>query len=160
MAKMIPLSRGLMVIVDDKDYSWLSQWKWSAVFCGADRRRCYAQRVEQGKTIRMHRLVLGLTDPKIQCDHKNGNGLDNRRENLRAATGQQNSRNQHKPGQYKGTSLDKRDGRWSAYIRSGGKRISLGRFSNQEDAARAYDEAAFEHYGEFACLNFPVSSPA
>ena len=106
-----------------------------------------------------HRLIMGITDPKIQVDHINGNKLDNRKENLRLATHQQNQHNvgpqkNNKSG-YKGVSSNKKNKKYQARIMAKNKRVSLGCFDDPVEAARAYDRAALELFGEFAWTNFP-----
>lgn len=105
----------------------------------------------------MHKMIL----PGVEVDHIDGNPLNNRRSNLRPATRTQNQRNrrkQRKPvtSRYKGVCLNRKTGKWIAYINpGGGKTIYLGSHRVEEDAARAYDEAARRHHGAFARLNFP-----
>lgn len=107
----------------------------------------------------MHRLILNA--PKgIKVDHQDGDGLNNQRRNIRLATNAQNSMNQ-KPrvktsSKYKGVSLDKRHGTWKSQIGKNGAIIWLGQFRSEVEAAKAYDRAAREMFGEFACLNFNV----
>lgn len=112
----------------------------------------------------MHRAILGLTDARMVVDHKNGNGLDNRRENIRPCTHAQNMRNQkpHGKSKYRGVSFAyfQRNGRINgpyicARIKMEGKSQRLGFFKTEEDAARAYDKKAKDLFGEFARLNFP-----
>ena len=94
--------------------------------------------------------------PEDQVDHINGNRTDNRIENLRAASNQQNQHNKHTgygTSQYKGVSWHKRDKVWRADIRINGKRISLGSFKNETDAANAYNDACLKHFGEYARPN-------
>jgi hypothetical protein len=95
-------------------------------------------------------------------DHRNTNGLDNRRENLRLATYSQNNCNTAKrkntSSRFVGVSFDKRRRRGVAYINYNGKRILLGRFDSEIEAARAYDAAAKKYHGEFARLNFSERS--
>ncbi len=92
-------------------------------------------------------------------DHINGDGLDNRKDNLRIVTIAENNYNKRKSknvrsSQYKGVSIDKRTNRWRAIIYYKYRKINLGMFGDEIDAARAYDEAANELFGEFAKLNF------
>jgi hypothetical protein len=93
----------------------------------------------------------------LVIDHRNCDGLDNRRSNLRFATHAQNTLNRRKKknavSQFRGVWFYK--GKWGSQISSQGKRMFLGRFDNEIDAAKAYDEAARKYHGEFARLNFP-----
>jgi hypothetical protein len=109
-------------------------------------------------TQKMHRLILGIADPKLDVDHRDGDGLNNCRSNLRVATRQQNGSNQRKRANsntYKGVCFDKSRNRWLAGIKVNYKRINLGRFESEIEAAQMYDVAAKELHGEFARLNFP-----
>lgn len=152
--KEIPLTRGQVAIVDNADYTYLSQFKW---FAWKDRKNgmYYAMR---SPSILMHRVIMGLTDPKIQVDHKNGNGLDNQRENLRTATGRQNQYNQgihrNNTSGFKGVYWQKSARKWRAFIKVRGKQVHLGLFDDPQKAAQAYDIAAIHHAGEYAKLNF------
>lgn len=110
----------------------------------------------------LRRLVLGA--PKgMHVDHRNHNGLDNRRENLRLATHTENMRNRRK-AHLIASSSDYKGSRWTRFcpkpwhssISVNGRTVSLGYFATDEEAAIAYDRAAVKHYGEFACLNFPA----
>ena len=157
--KKIPLTQGRVVLVDDADYEWLSQWKWRIM------ERCqlfYAIRSTGSKHNRgfelMHRLILGLQpNNKLQTDHIDGDGLNNQRSNLRACTRTQNRQSARKrkvgTSKYKGVCCYVRNGKWHSRIRINGKLIHLGSFESETDAARAYDEAAPKHYGEFALTN-------
>ena len=155
--KEIPLSKGKVAIVDDEDYEKLRVYPWYASRCS--RRVWYAYRsVREGKrkrTIKMHTEIMG----RKLIDHKNGNGLDNRRENLRPATPSQNGANRGKNKdslkKYKGVFKVSRGPSWMAVIRTKGKGIYIGSFPNEELAAEAYDKKASEIFGEFARLNFP-----
>jgi hypothetical protein len=113
--------------------------------------------IPNGK-IKLHRLLMGVTDPKIIIDHKDGDTLNNQKENLRICTSAENSRNS-KPNKtysttgYKGVSYNKRVKRWTGAIIYNRKKIFLGYFSSPEVAANAYNEAAKKYHGEFARLN-------
>jgi hypothetical protein len=105
-----------------------------------------------------------MNDPRgFLVDHKNGAGLDNRSENLRKATHSQNTHNSRKikntSSQFRGVSFAKKRGLWETQITVERKKIFLGRFKNEIDAALAYDAAAKKYCGEFARLNFPDNVP-
>lgn len=156
--KEIRCTKGMIALVDDEDFELVSQFKWQAIFKG---KTYYAFTGRPG--IRMHRMILGLTDPRIGVDHKNHNGLDNRRENLRISTQQDNVRNQRArkgTSKYKGVFFEKSTGKYKAAISVNYKTINLGRFFNELDAARAYDEAAKKYFGNFAVLNFQEGGDA
>lgn len=171
MAKCIELTQGRVAIVDDDDFEILNQCKWHYGWGYAKRRVYFGG--GRSKYLRMHRVIMNPPDG-IQVDHKNGDGLDNRRCNLRIATAHQNLSNQKtqtnpaKHSRYKGVSLARyyrrrRDGTevtglsrpWRAYIVKNNRQHPLGNFATQEEAARAYDDKAKELFGEFARLNFP-----
>lgn len=103
----------------------------------------------------MHRQILGLTDPKIFTDHKDHNGLNNQRSNLRIATHGQNMANKSPSGKskYMGVSWNKNDKKWRSQIRKNRVTIYLGSYINEIDAAIAYNNKAVEVHGEFANLN-------
>ena len=163
--RTIPLTRGQEAIVDICDYDRLAKFRWYATLTASG---WYAERTVrlekgcQGKkiAIQMHNEVLRVR-PGFEVDHANHNGLDNRRLNLRPATRGQQCHNMRKPSHntsgYKGVSWEKRREVWQVAIKLHGKRIFLGYFpKNQlEIAARAYDQAAIDLFGNFACLNFP-----
>lgn len=153
MAREIPLTRGKVAIVDDEDFEWLSQWKWCAGCAGK-----YALRGHERRALYMHRFILGASAGTL-VDHVNGNGLDNRRCNLRLCTTRENSRNQRGRALYKGVYRDFRraDGVWRARIKLPDKTLHIGAFDTPEAAARAYDAAAIKHFGDFARLNFADS---
>jgi AP2 domain/HNH endonuclease len=114
---------------------------------------------KHGLDLEMHRLILGLPqyrELKIDVDHINGDGLDNRRANLRIATRAQNLANsgsRQGSSQYKGVSFCRQTGRWKAQITIGGQNHNLGRYSTEEEAAAVYNAAALEAWGEHAHLN-------
>lgn len=158
MTVRIPLTRGMYALVDDDDTGSVSQFRWHAAKGG--RGGWYARRgVRRGDkwvTESMHRFLTGW--PYV--DHRNGDGLDNRRDNLRPATDVQNNRNQTKTqgkSRYKGVSWIRRSKSrpWHAKIRVDYKSQHLGYFATEEEAGRAYDAAARRLFGEFAAVNFP-----
>jgi hypothetical protein len=158
-------NKNMEAIIDASDFQTVNAYCWRAI-----RRHSnlwYAEATLPGPTkpkILMHRLILGL-GPGIRYrggviyDHEDGDGLNNRRQNLRPATTQQNVRNGRKTttqtsSLYKGVRLMGKC--WVAEIRRAGKRY-IGSFATQEEAARAYDKAAAEAFGEYARLNFPIA---
>lgn len=161
MTKTMQLTKGYVTIVDDDDFDQLSQYRWKA--CKSKRSKVYAGRMMwlgggKRKHILMHRLITNCP-PHLQIDHINGDTLDNRKVNLRFATAQQNRWNT--PGkagsssQYCGVVWNAACQKWQAHIRRGRKLHYLGLFTDEAEAARAYDRAARECSDHFAYLNFP-----
>lgn len=156
MTARIPLTRGLVAIVDEADLTLVEGRRWCAHL---KRRTIYAVCREAGRKIRMHRVILGVP-PGIEVDHINGDGLDNRRCNLRMANRLENTRNRRLDADnttgFKGIRLKPDTPRarpWEARIPINGRRVSLGHFATAEEAARAYDNAALRFFGEFARTN-------
>lgn len=154
MSRKIPLTQGKFTIVDDADFDWLNQSNWYFHHGYAVRKA--PRHGGKQRMIHMHREILG-TPMGMETDHRNGDGLDNRRANLRVCTSSENHMNERKregmSSQYKGVSRLKRCKKWKAQIYYDGVCHRLGRFTDEADAARAYNTAAREHFGEFACLN-------
>jgi hypothetical protein len=152
--RMISLTQGQFAVVDADDYEWLSKFIWIAqpTTC----HQFYALRyVSHGRSIRMHREILGLKrDDCRQGDHINGNTLDNRRSNLRVSTAAENIRNQKikssNTSGFKEVNFRKERNRWVASIRVNGKAKRLGAFLTPKEAHVAYCEAARRYFGEFA----------
>lgn len=153
--KLIPLTQGKFAIVDAEDYHWLSQYKWHAC---KSRSTFYAARRKGHTSISMHREIMCAPEGLV-VDHIDHNGLNNRKSNLRLCTHSQNLLNRRiRPdckSKYKGVVWDWRNRKWVARICINQKRIHLGRFHNERDAAIVYDRKAIELFGQFACLNFP-----
>ena len=151
--RIIPLTRGLFVIVDAEDYLWLSKYTWFAEGTGEN---FYAVRKAAGKSIKMHRQIMNAPNHLV-VDHIDHNGLNNRKENLRICTFAENCRNlrasRHKSSKDKGVHWHKRNKKWAAQITCDHKTHHLGYFRDEIDAAKAYDKAAVELFGEFASLN-------
>lgn len=162
--KQIPLTRGEVALVDDEDFPSLCKYRWHAMTIG------YAGRGRLGSdgpgpsVIYMHRAILNAPEG-VEVDHIDHDGFNNTRSNLRLASKQQNrfhvgkkTRMGSATSKFKG--VWQRSGKnltpkWDAMISLNRKRQYLGRFVNEEDAARAYDAAARKLHGEFANLNFP-----
>ena len=154
--KVINLTRGFKTIVDDCDYALVSCFKWHARI---NKNKVYAARtLNSGQKIFLHRLILGLDRNRlIEADHINGDGLDNRRSNLRACSRVENCRNLKKRSDntsgFKGVQWDKERKRWTSIIYINGKLTRIGRFLKKLDAVNAYDKKAKEEFGEFANPN-------
>ncbi len=154
MAKEIPLTRGMVAIVDDADFAELSKFKWYAGQAG--RGKFYPVSNIKGQTVRMHTFLLGKS-PGLVVDHRDRDGMNNQRSNLRRCTQSQNMANQKVRGgksKFKGVWLAP-NGKWSVTIGFKQKVRYLGTFISESDAAKAYDAEAVKLYGEFAYLNFP-----
>jgi len=157
--KEIPLSRGMVSLVDDEDFERVSQYRW--VVKSNRTGQIYAHRalwVGGKRTSQtMHRFILGLTNPRVQTDHRDGDGLNNQKQNIRTCGQEDNAKNRRKlkpsSSQYKGVAFRDNPPRWIGRIRVSGKYIWLGAYMTEIAAAQAYNAAAQEHFGEFAKLN-------
>lgn len=159
--KKIPLrgkGNGKVILLDDEDFPVISRHTWT-YNAGLNR----VSTSINGHPVQVHRVLLGPCPPgtRWQIDHKNGNPLDNRKENLRWATPRENTANtraKSKSG-YKGVTWEKKMKKWLAKVRtSNSKRIVLGYFDTPEEAAAAYNKEAKRRHGEFAWLN-PIPEP-
>ncbi len=154
--KEIPLTQGLVAMVDDEDYPLLSQFKWHAMV--KDHTSYAMRRVRsvkgRQKPVLMHRVIMSA-EPGVEIDHKDGNGLNNMRANLRPCTRHQNARNVRGWGtsKFKGVSWYPKYQKWRSVIYPDKKQILLGYFPSETEAALAYNRAAGNHFGEFARLN-------
>ena len=155
--RLISLTQGKFAMVDDVDFDWLNQWKWYPRKWKGSRTTYVVRNVSVkefssvGKRqLTMHEMLLpGVS----KVDHKDNDGLNNQRQNLRPATHQENIANARgragHSSPYKGVRFRADRGRYQARL---GK-IYLGSFDTAEDAARKYNVAAKKQYGEFAHLN-------
>ena len=146
---------GVTALVDEPDYqAFISGRKWSAVRTNSHAKTLYVIAHIKGRNVYLHRALLGINDGKIFVDHRNKNGLDNRRRNLRSCTHSENLCNRGKTvdnlSGYKGVSFCKRALNWFARIQIHGKKIHLGRFKSAKQAAIAYKKAARKYHGPFA----------
>jgi hypothetical protein len=165
--KLIPLTQGYFAKVSDEDFEFLSQWKWCVHIDKTRSKTFYAKRKiwVNGKSvdIRMHRVIMGAAKG-FEVDHRDRDGLNNQRENLRIATKSQNQWNQrpYKIGssKYKGVMKDKRIKKkpWIAKITVNNVQIILGSYKEEIEAAKAYDYASFMYHGEFGYRNFHTAS--
>lgn len=150
--RFIPLTRGQFAIVDDEDFESLSKFKWHYTCQGYAARREPMVNRKQGKFVFMHNQIIGNASG-LEPDHKNLNRTDNRKENLRPATRQQNSWNKgpHKDNKLgvKGIVQHPENGRYRSSIFIDGKRKHLGYFDTIEEAKKAYDSEAKIYHGEF-----------
>ena len=151
--KTIPLSQGKVAMVDDEDYEYLIRWKWyasrghSGIF--------YAARNNHPDSpLKMHRFILQLEKGDRAVDHKDGDGLNNQKNNLRICSNAENVRNKRispkNTSGYKGVCFEKQTGKWKAQITVNYDHHNLGRFSTKELAYQSYCEAAKRLHGEFA----------
>jgi hypothetical protein len=151
----VPLTKGYVAIVDAADASLVSGRNW---YASVHRHTVYAYSQERGgtrKRLSLHRLIMG---GDLEVDHRDHNGLNNRRSNLRHCNSHaQNNANMRPRGKYKGVCLT-RGKYWTARTKVDGQRKYLGSFPSAEAAALAYDSFMFSKFGEFACLNFPRES--
>ena len=155
--KEIPLTQGMVALVDDEDYEWINQYKWYVNRAGVN---IYAVRYDRGRgrgeAIKMHQQIMRAKE----TDHRDNNGLNNQRSNLRHCNRSQNCQNRRKAGncssKYKGVSFRRKAtmNPWVVSIRTVGRKfVYIGVFATEVEAALAYNNKAVELFGEFARIN-------
>ena len=157
MVKKIELTQGEFAIVDNEDYEELNKLNWH--YAGGYARRNKRLLNGKRKIVNMHREMMN-TPEGFETDHINGDRLDNRRSNLRIVTKNENKRNakaRKGTSQFKGVSYHKtkrhKNGYWNARIQIDGKRVNIGYFKNEKEAAIAYNHAAKKYHGKYARIN-------
>lgn len=142
--KEIPLTQGKVALVDDRDFDLISRFKWYAIRMGKLIYAAHQQRVRPGyggqRLILMHIMIMSDSRVGYECDHIDGDGLNNTRGNLRMVTRRQNCQNYHIPktSRYSGVSWDKRYENWQAHVWFGQTHIALGRFDDEHEAYAEY----------------------
>lgn len=162
----IQLSGGGVALVDSSDYEFLTQWKWfylNKTYAGRTKHIEMVDGKPKRMTVKMHNVLMPPPEG-YEVDHINGNGLDNRKENLRIVRHQQNMWNRKavtgSKSKYKGVDWYAASGSWRAYIKIDGKQKHLGCYKQEDDAARAYNKAALALHGQYARLNPVAGDPA
>jgi hypothetical protein len=153
----IQLEKGT-ILVDDDDWEYLNEFSWYISHTGYSYTGIWMKFKQTTKQVKMERFIMRVPKGFI-IDHINGNRCDNRKENLRLVTKQENNINRCKrsgcPTTYKGLTWIAKERRWKVRVKLDGKEYYVGRFVNEIDAAHAYDFKALELFGEIARLNFP-----
>lgn len=159
--RTLQLTRGQNTLIDEADFERVGSFNWHV----RPKRDggFYAVRnatvgIKKQRSAWLHRVLLDAPPGRfILVDHRNRDSLDNRRTNLRLATPSQNTQNMKSlrgASRFKGVYTAGRW--WRARLRIGGRNLNLGCHRSEEAAARAYDHAAREHFGEFACTNADI----
>jgi len=162
--KKIILSNGRVTLVDDEDYDHLSQFRWYQHHSGYAVRSIYPNGRCKAKQVSMHSLLIDRPEGMV-IDHIDGNTLNNQKTNLRVCTKRQNTFNSsmqcNNTSGFKGVALiHMKTPKWLASIKYEGKTYRIGCFTDKLDAARAYNKAAKEYFGDFARLNvIPGETP-
>lgn len=152
--KEIKIGRRATALIDDEDFEFLNQFKWQFQPLPDGNGEAFVR-------IPMHQMIMQTPFGQV-VDHRDSNRLNNQKYNLRNCTQLQNIKNQRKPksfagkqtsSKFKGVSWNKRERKWEAAITNNRRRINLGRFTIEKEAAKAYNQAAILYHGDFARLN-------
>jgi hypothetical protein len=151
----IPLTQGRFALINDEDALKVLPYKWRVI-----QNRYVVGRLggsSKNHEVRLHRLIMDAPT-NMDVDHKNHDGFDNQKSNLRICTTSQNLANQRPQkrkltSKYKGVSWGSQRKKWQAAIKQFGKKIFIGRFDDEKKAAKAYNDMAMKLFGEFAYLN-------
>jgi hypothetical protein len=170
MVKEIPLTKGYVALVDDEDFERVSAFKWQALELSRTdgSKRVYGYRCpptpdrKSSVAVFLHRFILNA--PKgVYVDHRDHDGLNCTRSNIRLCTQSQNMGNLRRSNTntsgYKGVSFDKRAGRYRAQISRKNRTVFIGYSDDPIFAAHMYDAAARHLHGSFALTNFQESNP-
>jgi hypothetical protein len=146
---VVHLTQGKLAVIDKRD-AWVTKWKWSYHHTGYAFRNCRV--AGKKRMVLMHRLIMNAP-ADLYVDHRDGDGLNNRRTNLRLCTNSQNQMNRHvvrSASGRKGVTWNKSVQKWQASIKKDRRSYYLGCFSSLDEAEAAYLSAAAEMFGEFA----------
>lgn len=150
--KFIPLTQGEFAIVDDEDFEAVSGMKFHVVKIGK-------QKYARSRGVYLHHMIHGKPAPGNHVDHRDGDGLNNRRKNLREIRHAMNLKNgsmsRRNTSGYRGVSFDRARGKWIVVTSINGKVLTLGRFKTPVAAAMAFDRFTIQHFGTDVSLNFP-----
>lgn len=153
----IPLTQGKVTVIDFEDFEKVRHYSWTADIGWGNTWYAHGRAPGSRKVVLLHRVLMDAL-PGEMIDHEDRDGLNNRRYNLRSATRAQNAQNKIKrngASRFKGVCFEKSSDKWRVRITVEDHRKSLGRYTSEMDAAKAYDAAANKYFGEFARLNFP-----
>lgn len=160
----IPLGKGKIAVIDFEDWNLIRSYTWTLKTNGKNKKTYYAygykREAGRGISTTLHREIMGEYPLGLELAHKDGDGLNNRRDNLKFVTHQQNlqgrkMKKENTTSLFRGVRLHQR-GKWTAQLSLNGKQVALGCFTTEIEAAKAYDAGARKYFGEHAAPNFPI----